>query len=244
MVGRSNYHALATDNEIPADERLNDQQALFVDWYCATLNQTEAYRKAGYVGDEDSLAAHASRLVSTGKVARAIQEKLQNHGMSAAEVLARLTDLSRADMSLAITETGDIDVKLLRRQGKGHWIKKYKRRTYTTMDTDGNERLVTETELELHDSLEALKYMGKFHGLVQTRLKIEVDTDAQAIAAIKAGHISYDALVQGFDEQYAKRLFLAAQVSVPSSTPADTVEGEYSELESPAQPDTDSATDV
>ena len=229
MAGTSTLTLADESLPLTLNDSLNDRQRLFVDYYCMSLNATHAAQMAGYTGPEHSLASYGSQLLRNLKVAHEITNRLTEHAMSSAEILARLTDIARADLTLAVDNSGDIDIKQIKRAGKGHWVKKYKKRTYTRMDQDGNEQVVTETELELHDPVEALKYMGKFHGLVYNRLKIEIDWESQAIASIQAGHLNYDSLVAAFDRQQATKLFLAAKVPIPGN---DTIEeAQYSEIE-------------
>lgn len=224
-----------TADEIAEDRPLTDQQMLFVDHYMSTMNQMLAYKMAGYTGEEHSLAVNASKLMRIHKIAREVDRRLKNFTMSSNEVLVRLTDIARADIGNAIDENGNIDPQRMKRAGQSHLIKKIKRRSYTTMDIDGNERVVHETEIELHDSLEALTRLAKFHGLLVTRIQVD-DWQSQAIEDIRQGRIAYKALAQTFDVETAKQLFLRAGVAI--SKDSDTVEGEYSETTS----DEDSTT--
>lgn len=245
------YHPIAPmtlttlDEDVSITDNLNDQQQLFVDWYLVTLNQTEAYRQAGYKGNEAALAVGGSQLIRVPKVARAVEKGLRSYSMSAAEALARLTDIARGDISLAIDENGDIDPRRLKQAGKGHLIKKFRRKTYTTMDTDGNERVVHETEIELHDPLDALRVIAKAHGLLVQKISIEHDEwKLSAIEGIRKGEVVYPALAAAFSTEIAAELFLAAGIAVPATATAtaDIVEGEYTEQDTdatttPAQPD-------
>ena len=230
MAGIANALALTAD-ESTDESPLNDQQMRFVDYYVTTMNQTQAYELAGYTGEEHTLAIGASRLMRNAKVTREINKRLQNFTMTSNEILVRLTDIARADIGDSVNDNGDIDIKQLKRAGKSHLIKKVKKRTYTTMDQDGNDKVVSEVEVELHDSLDALKVLAKFHGLVMERLKVE-DWRSQAIEEIRQGKLAYNAVAQAFDVQIAKELFLSA--GVPIVRDEDIVDGQYTEqTESP-----------
>jgi hypothetical protein len=78
--------------------------------------------------------------------------------MSAAEVLARLGDMARADIGPYIKEGGGID-----------WAK-VKERGYLVKSvslTDKGERI------ELHDAQSALVWIGKHHKLFTERVEVE-----------------------------------------------------------------------
>lgn len=245
MSGFSDLKAIDLDTD--DDEPLTHQQMLFVDNYCITMNQTRAMKLAGYEGDETTLAVSGSHLIRVRKVAREVAKRLNTYTMSAAEVLVRLTDVARGDMGDALTETGDISPLQLKARGKSHLIKKYRRKTYTTMDTDGNERLVTETEIELHDPLEALRILAKAQGILVNRMSIETDQwKVDAIDGIRKGELTFDSLAELFNRSVATELFISANVPIrpPGSptTPADVEDGIYTEETTspttPAQPTT------
>lgn len=57
--------------------KLNPKQQRFVDEYLIDLNATAAYKRAGYQAKGKSAEAASSRLLSLGKVARAIQDGMK-----------------------------------------------------------------------------------------------------------------------------------------------------------------------
>lgn len=74
---------------------------LFVEAYCATLNGTEAARRAGYKGDDVTLATAASRLLRKDKVRALIAQRVEELGQDAGanEAVLRLWQIHRADVA-------------------------------------------------------------------------------------------------------------------------------------------------
>lgn len=192
-----------------SDERLTGKQAKFVTEYIICLNGTEAARRAGYSGDENALAAAASRLLRNVKITHAIDDRLKEFAMPANEVLVQLTDIARGDISDSINNFGGIDPTQAARRGKAHLIKRFKIKSITT-----EEQEIVETEIEMYDRLSALQTLAKYHNLVNTNtVKLE-DWRSQAIEDIKAGKLSFEALQSLFDESLAADLFKLAGVPV------------------------------
>jgi hypothetical protein len=107
-----------------------------------------------------------------------IDARLDEMAMPANEVLARLGEQARADLSDFITVGGLLDWVKLRECGKSHLIKKYK------MTKNALGQLIT--EIELYSAQAALIHLDKAHGgddgkPLEQRLVIEmrgnVDSD-------------------------------------------------------------------
>lgn len=173
-----------------------------MDFYILEKNGTKAARLAGYKGNDNVLAVQAHENLRNPKIRAELDRRFAEHAMSANEVLERLGDIARIDMSEFIEIKHGIpflDLEKAERYSKLHLLKKFK---------TGKQGV----EIELYDKQAALETIGKHLGLFNT-VKIE-DWRTQAIADIRAGKIPYEALADAFDHDLATRLFAEAGVSV------------------------------
>lgn len=177
-------------------------QGAFIDYYVLTMNGTKAARLAGYKGNDATLAAVAYENLRKPHIRAEIDRRFQQRAMGADEVLARLGDIARIDMSEFVAIKNGIpflDLEKAETANKLHLLKKFK----TTKQG---------IEIELYDAQSALETIGKHLGLFNT-IKID-DWRSQAIADIRAGLIPYDALAEAFDHDLASELFAAAGIPV------------------------------
>ncbi len=196
-----------------ATDGLTAKQRRFVDEYIVCLNGTEAARRAGYEGDDATLAVTASRLLRNAKVLRALDERLQEHAMPANEVLVHLSDIARGDIADALNAMGGIDPLEAKRRGKSHLIKRFKTKVTTITEKGGDEREIVEDEIELYSRLDALSVLAKFHGLLAERLKIE-DWRSEVVALLQAGKITPEQVEQELGSGLAQELFASIGLSV------------------------------
>jgi hypothetical protein len=161
---------------------LTTKLRLFVEYYLgeARFNGTAAARLAGYQGDDNTLAAIASQNLRKLKVREAITARLHEAAMPANEVLARLTEIARGKVTDVLDEDGKFDLKLARKAKKDGLLKKLKRKT-TAKKVDrfseGDEEPETfetslvyeEVEFEMYSAHEALRDLGKYHGLFKDK---------------------------------------------------------------------------
>lgn len=156
-----------------SDRPLTGKQKKFVSEYAICLNGTEAARRAGYTGDDATLAVTASRLLRNAKVMAAYDELLKESAMSAAEVLMHLTDIARGDLADSLNSMGGIDPLEAKRRGKAHLLKRLKiKTTYVPGKSDEGDTEIHETEVEMYDRLRALELLGKAHRLFVDRQEI------------------------------------------------------------------------
>lgn len=101
---------LGTVEWVGIDKPLNDRQEAFAQHYAATLNATDAFRKAGYASQHPDSDAY--RLKQLPRVRRRINElRSQIHEqvkMEAVEVLARAAMIARSDIRGVIGPNGEI----------------------------------------------------------------------------------------------------------------------------------------
>jgi phage terminase small subunit len=193
-----------------AANKLTDKQQLFVLHYLECLNGTKAAKLAGYNGEDNALAVIAYENLRKPHIRAAIDAEIKARAMGADEVLTRLSDMARADMTefLGLTE-GEV-----KEHPHARLVKRFRRTTTVYYDRNGEpSREVENVEVELHDQQAALIQLGRYHKLFVDRQQVD-DWRSQAIADIKAGRLAYEALVEAFDDDLATELFRAAGVAV------------------------------
>jgi len=174
---------------------LSHKQAAFVTEYLADFNATRAAERAGYKGDENTLAVTGHRLLRIDKIADAISKRLSEKAMGADEVLMRLAQHARSDLGPWLSDDGAIDIAAMKEAGTTHLIRKVKRTERSGESKDGGFWSQVTGEVELHDAQAALVQLGKHHKLFVDRTEhtgkdggpIEVDdsyTDAERAARI------------------------------------------------------------
>jgi len=138
---------------------LTTRQRLFAAYYVETGgNGQEAARRAGYSSNSGNTV---QMLLKNEDVAAEIKRIVDQVGMSAAEVLVRLTEQARNEGAAYITEDGTINMKRLVLDKKQHLIRRIKKRVSVSPKGHRNETF----ELELHDAQKALLMLGKVHRL-------------------------------------------------------------------------------
>jgi phage terminase small subunit len=75
-------------------QKLTTKQRLFVEAYLTAPNGVQAARKAGYQGDENTLAMTASRLIRNDKVSKLINSRVETAIITADEVLLGIKNIA------------------------------------------------------------------------------------------------------------------------------------------------------
>lgn len=192
------------DNAVVVDDGLTTKQRLFIDHYLVCLNATEAARLAGYEGSDNVLAGAGFDNLRKPKIRVEIERRLNEHAMTAYEVIAHLTAIARGDIADVVDDFGALDMKKAKARGRTGIVKGFRTKTTVTENAE-----IHETEVILYDRLDALKTLAKFHSLLVDRVKID-DWRSQAIELIKADQIEFTALESEFGHEVAKDLFLDA----------------------------------
>lgn len=141
---------------------LTDKQRLFISEYLSTFNATEAAKRAGY--SKDTAYAIGWENLRKPEIASEIKKYLDNHAMTAEEVLARLAEQARGEYSNYITEDGEVDIALLVRDKKAHLIKSLKNTSHGV-------------QIEFYDAQYAISQLAKHHGLAAETLRLEGDIE-------------------------------------------------------------------
>lgn len=157
---------MGTGESKPA--KLTNRQQVFIAEYLRCWNATDAARVAGY--SKKSARQSAVANMANPSIKAVIEREIQNKAMGASEVLARLSDMARANLTDVLTLDDEFDLTIARDSGKTHLIKSIRRREFT--DKDGNTTRTT--EIELYDAQSALVQLGKHHKLFTTVHEVTV----------------------------------------------------------------------
>jgi len=113
---------------------LTPKQQRFVDAYLgeAQGDTVKAYRAAGYRGDDNTCAIRADRFLRNAKVEEEIARRLNEHGLSRAEVLDRVADQARGIGAFLEIRGDELEwnLDLMRREGKLHLIRRIRTTRY------------------------------------------------------------------------------------------------------------------
>lgn len=143
-------------------EKLTRKQLAFIDeYFICGMNATEAARRLGYAHPN----TQGPRLLVNVGIKSEIENRLKEKHMSADEVIARLADIARSDMSDFLEFKEGIklpylDLKSAAEKGLMKLVKKFK------YNASG------QPEIELYDAQSALALIGKHHQLFTDKIEI------------------------------------------------------------------------
>ncbi len=140
---------------------LTDKQMVFVEEYLVCWNATEAARRAGYSGNDATLATVGWENLRKPEIRERIQARMAEKAMAADEVLARLADHARGSMADFLSWSGRgarLDLSKAAKAGKLHLVKSF---------TKGRRG----TSIELYDAQAALVHIAKHLGLFVDQVK-------------------------------------------------------------------------
>lgn len=139
--------------------RLRGKQVLFVEAYLECFNATEAARRAGYEGNDNTLGSVGWENLQKPAIAKRISVRLQEAAMSADEVLSRLAEIARGEHGQYIGIGGKVDLAMMIFDNKTHLIKSIK-------DTRHGQSIT------FCDMQGALALIAKHHGLLVERHEV------------------------------------------------------------------------
>jgi len=134
---------------------MNRKRQVFCEEYLKCFNQTEAARRADYRHPH----VIGSRLMKVEEIRSYIDKRIKETQMGADEVLTRLSQMARADLSDFVTEHGIIDFEKVHK--KGYLVKKI-------THTKGKN-----STIELHDSQSALNMLGRHYALFTDKVQLD-----------------------------------------------------------------------
>jgi phage terminase small subunit len=159
---------------------LSPKQQSFVWEYLRDFNGTQAARRAGYQGDDASLAVIASQNLRKPRIVEIIHNYLAEKSMGFEEVLFRLTRQARASIGdfLQVAEDGRWDLDLQKAFQTGAIDMVEKLILSASENPDGTRNL--RVHLKLYDAQKALIQLGKAYGVFKGQLRkayFKNDTD-------------------------------------------------------------------
>jgi phage terminase small subunit len=157
---------------------LNTKQEAFVNEYLKDHNGTQAAIRAGY--SKKTARTIASQLLAKLDISDAIKERVKERAMGPDEVLTRLADIARGDITdlMDVSHTGFvIDLTGDTQEGKNpktKLIKKIKQKvtTYLAKSESQEDREIVETEIELYSAQEALNTIAKLNGMITDKVDL------------------------------------------------------------------------
>lgn len=150
--------------------KLTNKQRAFIEEYLLDFNATRAAKAVGYSEKSATLIGHEN--IRKPNIQAEIARRLAERRMSADEVLDRLTDIARGDIGEIMDISGvgfNLDMQKAKDAGKTKLIKKIKQKTTYFSGKDGGDSEQHEIEIELYSAHEALRDLGKVHGLFVER---------------------------------------------------------------------------
>lgn len=144
---------------------LSNKQKAFISEYLTDFNATRAAERAGYKGDDATLASVGWENLRKPEIAEAVQKRLREKAMSADEVLMRLAEHARADLGQWLEDDGYVNLAQMKSDKATRIIRKVERSERSgTMANGGEWREVT-AKVELHDQQAALVCLARHLGL-------------------------------------------------------------------------------
>lgn len=161
--------AVVTDADT---DGMTDRQRAFIEHYLICLNATESARRAGYIGDANTVGP---RLLANPAIRRIVDARMAEMKLTADEVLRRLSDHATSSMGdfIRVNDDGSavLDLAKAKAEDKLHLIKKLKTTTRTIRHQDDEPEVVITTEIELHDPQAALVNVGRHHKLFTDKVE-------------------------------------------------------------------------
>jgi len=149
-----------------------------VNEYLVSFNASDAAKKAGYKSKANVIG---SQLLANPSISAEINARIEQYTMSANEVLTRLSDIARGDLSdlMSLSPMGfTFNLLIEDEQGnripnpKNKLIKRIKQKVTTITGKGDEEREIIETDLELYSAQEALNTLAKHHALLVDRTEL------------------------------------------------------------------------
>lgn len=188
--------------------RLTDKEQAFVDHYIITLNGTQSAINAGY--SENSARQIASENLSKPHIRAAIDKKLRKLTMTADETMKRLSDMASGDMTQYITIQGELDLEAIKKDNKGHLLKKYKHVKRTIRHKNGDETEIEHNEFEFYPADGAIDKLMRYHSLYND--KVTLDWKDEVIQLVNDGRITREQVEKELGNELATELFATANL--------------------------------
>ena len=197
----------------------NLQQEFINQYFICARNATEAVIQAGYKIKEPETAKGRATAAAIGyenlrkpHIREQIEARLESHAMSANEVIARLSDFARGDLTQVLDDAGEPSLEKAKAYGMTHLIKEWEVETTTFIDGKKETETITiKHKVKIHDALSALVHLGRYHKLFTDKIEV-TDWQHEAIRDIRAGLIEYVDVEAELGTDLATELFRKAGI--------------------------------
>jgi phage terminase small subunit len=153
---------------------LTTKQKKFTEAYLANgFNATDAARKAGYKGNDNTLAQAGRQNLRKPQIEAKILERIEEAAATADEVLGLLGAHLRADIADfdgCFDSEGRLNLKEARARKVSRLVRKMRTYSRKTVREDGAEVSEVTTQIELHDSQSAARTLVEVLNLKQQSL--------------------------------------------------------------------------
>ena len=139
--------------------KLTKKQQVFIEEYLTCWNATEAARRAGFAFPNKN----GPQLLVNAGIREMINDRMKEKTMGANEVLQRLDQQARVNISTFISPDGSLNMDAVKEYG--YLIKKFSWNKFGPV-------------IELHDAQTALALIGKHYGLFVDRIE-QIDQVSQ-----------------------------------------------------------------
>ena len=163
--------------------QLSHKHRAFIAGYLRHFNGTKAALEAGY--SEGGARRSATRLLKEPAILAEIEAELGARGMSAAEALDGLAAISRADMADFAKELGWPQLAEAREAGRldSRAIRDFELEETVHELPDGSRKIDRKVRLKLHSGLQARAIILKTQGLLDDRVRVVFEDQADEIAS-------------------------------------------------------------
>lgn len=163
---------------------LTDKQCRFIEEYTVDWNATRAAIRSGYSKKTAYIMGWEN--LRKPKIKQAIEARLNNLSMTAAEALKRLTDMARGSLFPFIKSNKEgrfwLDLANEEAQKHLHLIRKLKMQRRRRKGGKGEADWEIEwVEIELHDAMAALDKIARAHGLYRDSLDVNISAKVRII---------------------------------------------------------------
>lgn len=159
------------------------RRARFVEEFLVDLNATQAAIRAGY--KPRSAYQTGYLLLRNPLVRAAIEARLDELAMSAAEATRRLSDMARGSFDPFMRDDGTLDLTSARARASRGLIRKVKERERIIPQKDQEPIVERTIELELHDAKDAAVQVAKLRGLFDTTINLPGENGNLVIKVVR-----------------------------------------------------------
>lgn len=182
----SDNQLTTTASDIEAiGESLTQQQRELLDIYSRTGNGARSASRAGYIGDYNSLAATASRIVNSVKGRQYLDALYKQRHMTDDALLALVERQAQGSLSHFVNDDGIPDLSTEQAKDNIGLLRQVEVEVTHYSKPDNTDVETVRTKLSLHDPQKASELLLRARGMLRDKVDVDVTLDAdQAIDKI------------------------------------------------------------